>query len=109
MGVYTSSILSNNVLLFNGIYKQVYTMLENNSVLDEAQIKEAKDLLSSNEYKHNPDFLHLEALLYMKIGDLQKSKNIFDEAYKLFDEKKSPMNNTSVFLKNYINIFRLIQ
>jgi GR25 family glycosyltransferase involved in LPS biosynthesis len=109
IGIYTSSILPNNVLLFNNIYKTIYTTLENNTKLSEEQITEIKALLDRNEYKQSPDFIHIEALLYMKIGDLQKSKDLFEKAYDTFTIKKSPMNNTSVFLKNYINIFKMIQ
>lgn len=109
IGIYTSSILPNNVLLFNNIYKTIYTTLENNTKLSEEQITEIKALLDKNEYKQSPDFIHIEALLYMKIGDLQKSKDLFEKAYDTFTIKNSPMNNTSVFLKNYINIFKMIQ
>lgn len=109
IGIYTSSIMPNNVLLFNNIYKKIYTTLENYSSLNDQQINEIKSLLDQNEYKNSPDFIHIEALLYMKIGDLQKSKSLFEKAYDGFNLKKTPMNNTSVFLKNYINIFKLIQ
>ena len=109
IGIYTSSIMPNNVLLFNNIYKKIYTTLENYSSLNDQQINEIKSLLDQNEYKNSPDFFHIEALLYMKIGDLQKSKSLFEKAYDGYNLKKTPMNNTSVFLKNYINIFKLIQ
>lgn len=109
IGTYTSSIMPNNVLLFNNIYKKIYTTLESYSTLNDEQINEIKSLLEQNEYKSSPDFIHIEALLYMKIGDLQKSKSLFEKAYDSYNLKKTPMNNTSVFLKNYINIFKLIQ
>jgi hypothetical protein len=109
IGIYTSSIMPNNVLLFNNIYKKIYTTLEKYSSLNDDQINEIKSLLEQNEYKSSPDFIHIEALLYMKIGDLQKSKSLFEKAYDSYNLKKTPMNNTSVFLKNYINIFKLIQ
>lgn len=109
IGIYTSSIMPNNVLLFNNTYKKIYTTLENHSILNEEQINEIKSLLEQNEYKNSPDFIHIEALLYMKIGDLQKSKSLFEKAYDTYIVKKTPMNNTSVFLKNYINMFKMIQ
>lgn len=109
IGIYTSSILPNNVLLFNNIYKKIYTTLETHTKLSEEQITEIKTMLDQNEYKQSPDFIHIEALLYMKIGDLNKSKELFEKAYDTFTVKKAPMNNTSVFLKNFINIFKIIQ
>jgi tetratricopeptide (TPR) repeat protein len=101
--------MPNNVLLFNNIYKKIYTTLENNAMLNNEQIDEIKTLLEQNEYKDSPDFIHIEALLYMKIGDLAKSKSLFEKAYETYNITQTPMNNTSVFLKNYINIYKLIQ
>lgn len=109
IGKFSSSIMPNNVLLFNNIYKKIYTTLENNPMLNNEQIDEIKSLIEQNEYKDSPDFMHIEALLYMKIGDLTKSKSLFEKAYETYNISQTPMNNTSVFLKNYINIFKLIQ
>lgn len=109
MGSYTSSILMNNVLIFNDLYKEIYILLENNIELDEDMIKSIKGKFETNDKKHNPDFIYLEALFYKKIKDINRSKELFERAMELYESNFVPMNNTSTFLKNYIELYRVIQ
>ena len=109
MGTYTSSILFNNVLIFNDTYKQIYMLLENKEVLDSNDINMITQLFNNNVLKENPDFLHLEALFYKKIKDHTKCLELFDKAFIKYEEQHCPMNNTSTFLKNYIDVYRIIQ
>lgn len=106
MGDYTSSIMMNNVLIFNDVYKDIYLSLENTSVFDEIQIESIKKKFKSNPRKENADFSYLEGLFYKKIGDLDKSMELFEQAMYLYDKDSTPMNNTSTFLKNYIELYK---
>nr|QOI90428.1 hypothetical protein HWQ62_00292 [Pyramimonas orientalis virus] len=109
MGDFTSSILTNNVLIFNEVYKKVYIMLESGEPLTDAQQNEITDLFLSNQRKNNPDFMYLEALFHKKLGNIKTSKTMFEQAMALYEKDDVPMNNTSTFLKNYIEMFRVIQ
>tara|TARA_B110000093_G_C12780247_1_gene330223 strand:- start:258 stop:485 length:228 start_codon:yes stop_codon:yes gene_type:complete len=66
-------------------------------------------MILENEYKESPDFMHLEALFYMKQNNIDKCLDIFREANKKYILGKSLINNTSVFFKNYISTFRQLQ
>ena len=109
-GKFNSSILPNNVLIFNQLYKQIYVTLENSvSSLSEEVIKDIKDKLESNPHKDNPDFIYLEALFYRKQGDLEKCKELFQVAMEKYESLHVPINNTSTFLRNYIELFKFAQ
>jgi len=108
MGNYTSSILMNNVLLFNNLYKEIYLMLENNQVLTD-ELKDRIELKFRENTKHtNPDFMYLEGLYYKRIGKFDKCKELFDKAMTKYEEDNVPMNNTSTFLRNYIELFKVL-
>tara|TARA_B100000497_G_C7283565_1_gene195884 strand:+ start:94 stop:462 length:369 start_codon:yes stop_codon:yes gene_type:complete len=109
MGVYTSSILMNNVLIFNDLYKEIYILLEKHLKFDDDTVEIVKDKFLNNTNKENPDFVYLEALFYKKIGDIEKAKELFETAMGLYEENLVPMNNTSTFLKNYIELYKVLQ
>lgn len=108
MGVYTSSVTTNNVHIFNDVYKRVYLLL-NDENFDLESVSKIKTLLAENQYKENPDFMHLEALLYKKIKDYEKSEEIFKETLKAYEEKNCVINNSSLFLRNYIGLYKHLQ
>jgi GR25 family glycosyltransferase involved in LPS biosynthesis len=108
MGEYTSSILVNNVLIFNDMYKQIYMKLENSVSLTFEEQQEVADMFLSNPRKMNPDFIYLEALFNKKIGQVEKSVELFQNAMVLYEKESVQMNNTSTFLKNYMELFRVI-
>lgn len=109
-GKYNSSILPNNVLIFNQLYKEIYVALENSvSSLSDEVILDIKEKLKSNPHKDNPDFIYLEALFYRKQGDLDKCKELFELALNKYESLHVPINNTSTFLRNYIELYKFAQ
>lgn len=108
MGEFTSSILINNVLIFNDTYKSIYLQLEN-SKMEKGVIEDIKEKFENNKHKTNPDFIYLEALFYKKTNDIEKATELFEKAMIMFEKDKVPMNNTSSFLKNYIELYKYIQ
>lgn len=109
-GKFNSSILPNNVLIFNQLYKQIYVTLENSvTSLSDDMITDIKEKLDLNPHKDNPDFIYLEALFYRKQGDLEKCKELFEIAMKKYEELHVPINNTSTFLRNYIELYKFSQ
>ena len=110
MGDHTSSILINNVLICNDLYKEIYIALEkqqNDFAEDEIIAIETK--FANNARRDNPDFCYLEALFNKKIGRISRSRECFEKAFALYEDNLVPMNNTSTFLKNYIEIFKITQ
>jgi GR25 family glycosyltransferase involved in LPS biosynthesis len=106
VGTFPSSINVNNMLLYNSFYKQLYSQIEN---FTEINLPMISKMILENEYKESPDFMHLEALFYMKQNNIDKCLDIFREANKKYIIGKSLINNTSVFFKNYISTFRQLQ
>lgn len=109
MGDHTSSILHNNVLIFNDLYKRIYIKLETPTALTQEEQNELQMMFDENPRKENPDFIYLEALFNKKIGNVEKSKSLFEKAMVLYEEGCVPMNNTSTFLKNYMELFKVLQ
>ena len=108
MGFFTSSVSPNNVQIFNDVYKRVYLLL-NDEDFNEESVGKVQTLLSENPHKDNPDFMHLEALLYKKTKDYKKSAEIFEKTYDKYDDKHGILNNSSIFLRNYIDLYRYLQ
>jgi hypothetical protein len=48
-------------------------------------------------------------LFYKKTNDIEKATELFEKAMIMFEKDKVPMNNTSSFLKNYIELYKYIQ
>lgn len=109
MGVYPSSVSANNVQIFNDTYKRIYLLLNDEENFNTDSIEKIKILIKENPYKDNPDFMHLEALLYKKIKDYNKSKELFEKTFDSYKEKNCIMNNTSIFMRNYIDLYKSLQ
>ena len=107
-GLYPSSISSNNVILFNLTYKNIYTLLSEDK-LSHDDIKTVRTLLDSNKMKNSPDFIFLEGLFYLRTNEFEKSKEYFDKAIQLYELHNSPLNNQSMIIQNYIELCRQIQ
>jgi hypothetical protein len=82
--------------------------LENSVSLTFEEQQEVADMFLSNPRKMNPDFIYLEALFNKKIGQVEKSVELFQNAMVLYEKESVQMNNTSTFLKNYMELFRVI-
>jgi GR25 family glycosyltransferase involved in LPS biosynthesis len=108
IGFFPSTISSNNILLFNNIYKKIYKILDQNE-LKEDDIEAIKQLLEQNKIKHSPDFLFIEGLFYLRTKEFKKCKDTFDEAIKLYEQHRSPLNNQSAIIQNYIELCRYLQ
>lgn len=110
IGAFNSTVLTNNVLIFNDLYKEIYMLLERHpTTLAEEKVSDIKQRLETNPYKDNPDFIYLEALLYRKQGNLEKCRDLFEKAMESYEKKHVPINNTSTFLRNYIELYKFLQ
>jgi hypothetical protein len=77
--------------------------------MEKGVIEDIKEKFENNKHKTNPDFIYLEALFYKKTNDIEKATELFEKAMIMFEKDKVPMNNTSSFLKNYIELYKYIQ
>lgn len=109
IGNFNSTLNVNNVLLFNQMYKDIYMKLEKNPVINDMDYKEMEDKFKNNQFKDNADLIYLEGLMYMKRNEMDKAEKLFERALKLYEDSNCILNNTSIFLKNYINLYRFTQ
>ena len=110
MGNYNSSILANNVLIFNATYKDIYLKLEKQGVtLSKEDSESIEEQFRNNPFKENPDFIYLEGLYHRKQGNLGKCRDCFARVLELNDANVVPMNNGSTFLRNYIELHKFLQ
>lgn len=110
MGNYNSSILANNVLIFNATYKDIYLKLEKQgATLSKEDTESIETQFANNPFKDNPDFIYLEGLYHRKQGNLEKCRECFERAMELNEQYMVPMNNGSTFLRNFIELHKFLQ
>lgn len=110
MGTYVGTVHPNNVLLFNNTFKEMYTLLSKESgYLSPADAEHIQRLLAHNEFKDNPDIMHMEGLLYKSKGDYQGALRVFERAIKIYKDNHAVVNNNSIFLRNYIDCYKKAQ
>lgn len=110
MGTYVSTVQPNNVLIFNNTFKEIYTLLlKEDDYLLPADSEHILRLLENNEFKTNPDIMHMEGLFYKTKGDYAKAVEVFARALKIYKENHAVVNNNSIFLRNYIDCYKKLQ
>lgn len=110
MGTYVSTVQPNNVLIFNNTFKEMYTILsKEKEYVSPADIEHVQRLLANNEFKQNPDIMHLEGLLYKSKGQYPEAMKVFEKALEIYNANHAIINNNSIFLRNYIDCFKKAQ
>ena len=108
IGSHPSTISPNNILIFNGIYKQIYKLLEK-PVPTVDDINTIETLLTNNKFKESPDFIFLEGLFFLRTKQYSKAKTLFDKALVSYEENCSPLSNQSALIQNYIDLCKHTQ
>lgn len=108
VGLTSSSISPNNILIFNTSYKQIYKILDK-PVPTVEDINTVEKLLKGNALKSSPDFVFLEGLFYLRTKRYTEAKDKFDEALTIFETQISPLSSQSAIIQNYIDLCKYIQ
>ena len=118
MGTIPSTLMVNNALLYNNAFKAVYMLLENKA-WSETVAHQAQQILDADEHRDSPDMLHMRALVHKRSAELYGDDTIkrdaelisselhFEKALTSFEQGQSPISNASIFMRNYIDIYRL--
>lgn len=104
LGMFVSHISSNNTLLLNSSYNELYRMLQ-----DKTDIKSCETHYENAMFKESPDFMYLMALCYLQSNEISKAKQLFDECFNVYCEQNCTLNDESSFMHNYFNFFRALQ
>lgn len=107
-GIFPSSINANNQLLFNRDYIVLLNIVNKQSLSPDDN-REAEKLFSESQIKNTPEFLHLKAKYYEVCENFKKAESIYQHAYDLATQVKCIMNHDSVFLRDYLRLYRHLQ
>ena len=107
-GVYISTLDPNNKLFMNPDYNALLIAVNKEKIL-ESDLDSIRTLIKNQKFSGHPDIIYQVALFLAKIGDFDKSKQYFDEAFRLYKTNDCIINNTSEFLINYIRLFKYLQ
>jgi len=107
-GMFVSSLNPNNVLMFNNDYNVVKTLISKEQLTDQEKVALIQLFKSSNIAQH-PDLCYLKAQYLAKIGDFAEAKKSYDETYAKYKAYNTIINHESLFLKDYIRLFKNLQ
>ena len=108
IGLTSSSISPNNILIFNSSYKQIYKILDKPTPSVE-DINTIEKLLKTNALKSSPDFVFIEGLFYLRTKRYMEAKEQFDKALVIYENELSPLSSQSAIIQNYIDLCKYIQ
>lgn len=109
LGLYFSSLEVNNRLIFNQDYVSLAKLIGEKDVLTDEEMQVIDKLFVDVKLKTNPEFYYLKALYETKRGNFEFAKAIFDYTYDLYEANGAVLNNQSVFLRDYLRVFKYLQ
>jgi len=108
IGIFTSSLVPNNVLMFNADYMKLREIATKRSL--ESQDKEiAEKILAGSPCAQHPDFQYMKAIYLEKTGDYNGAIETYKSAYDIYNKNLCIMNHESNFLKDYIKVHKHVQ
>lgn len=108
LGMFSSTINPNNILIHNNNYKIAYNILNQEFLTPNDEIT-LNTIFNKEDSMKIPDFQYLIGIYKMKQKNYDVAEKIFGEVYTKYKENLVPMNNNSLFLKNYMNIYKFLQ
>jgi len=108
LGVYLSTLESNNKLMLNQDYNKVASKILNKTYKKE-ELADIRTTLTSGKFFNHPDFQTLSAVLEMHEGNYEASKATFEKCMDLYTSNNAILNGDSAFLLYYTRLFRHLQ
>jgi GR25 family glycosyltransferase involved in LPS biosynthesis len=110
-GMYTSTLMSNNDLVFNREFMFIKNILQKPK---DTITREEKDtvykLIKESQIAAHPDFLSLTAKFYKEVeADYKKARDTYQLAHESYLKNNAIVNNESAFLRDYINVHSFLQ
>jgi hypothetical protein len=109
LGTYVSSLNSNNVLIYNQVFREIFGLVQNRSTYTDFDRSNFDKLWELTPFKGHPDFMYMKGLFYMKDGKFKEAKAIFEQCFETYKKNGCAMNKETVFLNNYIELFKVVQ
>jgi len=105
LGLYTSSLHPNNMLILNAEYMRMFDMVRKSEV----DLKEVKAIYKTVAHLRNPDLLHLYGVLLFKAGQIDEAETYLTEAVDEIQKQNGHLSARSDILNNAINIQEFLQ
>jgi hypothetical protein len=101
LGVFPSSIATNNQLIWNQGYCQLLSMVTQGNVDGFEELWNKQSAMLQN----HPDALVLLGDYHVLLGKAKEAEEVYDRALKMFEAEGCIVNNTSEFMKRYMSIY----
>ena len=111
LGMFLSSQIVNNELIFNKEYMFIKSLLGKDAAQVTAEEKSMVDkIVKEGQIANNPDFL-VQLGKYNKdiLKDYKKAHEIYQNVYDTYQKNGAIVNNESLFLRDYINLHSYLQ
>lgn len=106
LGVFLSTIDSNNRLVFNGTFVALSKAVSDEKLLGEGEMSA---LFKTAEPKWHPEYMHLRAVYEHKKGNHSAAKEHFDEALSQYSSLGGIYDNQNELLRNAMRLYRFLQ
>jgi GR25 family glycosyltransferase involved in LPS biosynthesis len=108
-GTDVSSINPNNFLIYNPVYRELFQLVQNKTEFTAEDRNKLEAVWTTVPNKMHPDNLYLKALFLMKTRDFKNAKTMFDSVFDIYNKQKAFINRESLFMNNYIELFKVLQ
>lgn len=112
IGVFTSSIESNNSLTWNPEYVRLRALLPPDVALPAMTIEQQAAFqsgLDAIHFRAHPDIRHLAARYFTMVGRYDDARREYEQAFETFVADGCVFGPNCRFMKDYVSIFRHVQ
>lgn len=109
LGIFTSSLTVNNVLMFNTDYMKLRTLATEKKELKPEDEQLANQLCEKSPCAPHPDFQYMKALYLTKAAKYNEALMAYEAAHTMYMKNMCILNHDSNFLKDYMCLYKHIQ
>lgn len=106
VGFMPSSVLDNNLLVYNHEFMEMFKMMIGQSPME---LQKVKALYKTVEHLQSPEIMHLYGVILFKQGKKEQAKELFLDAVNQMQIKNGLITARSELLNNCINIHGMVQ
>lgn len=108
-GMFLSVLNPNNVLMFNNDYMRVRGIVQKEDDLTKTEIESIEDMIKKSPVQSHPDFMYLKAQFLQKQKKYKEAEAVYETAINIYTSNNCIVNHESIFLKDYIKLYRYLQ
>jgi hypothetical protein len=109
LGMFLSTLNPNNILVFNQDYMSLKSVVQKEGDLTEEEQKHFDELIVKSNVQNNPDFMYMKAMYLAKLKKYKEAEQIYENAFNIYTANNCIVNHESMFLKDYIRLYKHLQ